>query len=372
MESPFYLIIPTLHIGGAEKRFLSLWLFVRKQQKAPVRLVLSESLLEHALRVPELQELARYRKEIHILNWKGGNYFELRKCLGAFYEARKKPAIGFHYVMSFPSFINHAPAKTLFSFTESALKNLNLRAQLLAWLNFIGADYVDILDPKVASQVKKVLKTKADRISQTRNSFVDTSAFQPVPIEEKKNWLVFLGRFIDVKQVIPFAQAIPAMHRLLTENHDLKGLKFFLLGHGAQEEKIRDIVNTASFKDIDIVIGFEPDPVRFLKYAKVFFSLQKNTNYPSKSLLEAMACHNIPLVTDVGTTRKIAHPDFSFYVPEDFTSDDLAKKTGEIFSLPASELEKKMKKARAFVQERFTLEKMAAYYLEIYQKMQNS
>ncbi len=372
MTTKVFLIIPTLHIGGAEKRFLSFWLYARINTPIRIGLVITPKLYDYACKVPELEEIRKYANEIHFLDWAGGSFLKLRSCLKQFYLTHDSPGILFHYVMSFPLFIHSNSDKTLFSFTESSLKNLNFKARLITWISFWEAKYLDILDPKVVIKIKRFLKSKENRIFQTSNSFVDSSAFMSAEVDKKKNWLVFLGRFVDVKQVIPFVRSIPSIYQLLIKTTDKDQLKFFILGHGNQEETIRQLISTPPYKDINITVGFEPNPAKIMKYAKVFYSLQKNTNYPSKSLLEALSCQNIPLVTDVGDTRKIAHPDFSFYVPENFTPQQIAKKTSEIFSLPPEELENRMKMARVFVQKHYTLEKMAEYYLGIYNSIQSS
>jgi glycosyltransferase involved in cell wall biosynthesis len=53
-----------------------------------------------------------------------------------------------------------------------------------------------------------------------------------------------------------------------------------------------------------------------LRDASIFLSLQQENNYPSQALLEAMACGCIPIVTDVGETRKIVNEDSGFLVTE--------------------------------------------------------
>jgi len=98
----------------------------------------------------------------------------------------------------------------------------------------------------------------------------------------------------------------------------------------------------------------------------VFFSLQMRNNYPSKSLLEGIAAGNIPLVTDVGTTRLIARPEFSYYVPENFSADDIAGELLQILSLDETTLQEKMTAARTFISNNFTIQTSAAYYINLY------
>jgi glycosyltransferase involved in cell wall biosynthesis len=178
---------------------------------------------------------------------------------------------------------------------------------------------------------------------------------------------VFAGRFAegDPKNAIRFVQAIPSIHRAAS-NAGVPALRFFLLGNGVLERDIRSILSHPDYRDIDITVRFEQSPDDVLKHSKVFVSIQKESNYPSKSLLEAIACGNLPVVTDVGETRLIAAPEFSEYVSGNVSSEDLAAAIVKLLSLDSANLSARIDFARAFIRQRFDISAHYQHYLRLY------
>ncbi len=70
-----------------------------------------------------------------------------------------------------------------------------------------------------------------------------------------------------------------------------------------------------------VKLGYYTDIKHVLRNSVIFLSLQKEENYPSQSLLEAMACKNAIIATDVGLTRKIVKKEFGELIK--FDKDDL-------------------------------------------------
>ena len=58
-------------------------------------------------------------------------------------------------------------------------------------------------------------------------------------------------------------------------------------------------------------------PYEVLAQTKIFLSLQKTNNYPSQSLLEAMASGCAIIATDVGETRRLLDETRSILIPYD-------------------------------------------------------
>ena len=273
-----------------------------------------------------------------------------------------------HFILSFPTYIfplKHA--NTVYSLTESSLGNVNIKGRILYLVNMLRAKYVDILDPVVYRNVCRYYFFKKNRIQFTPGSFTDTNVFKPEENYKKENWFVFLGRFFYVKQGIRLLQVTPLIcEKLRSSGFD--GFKFIFLGFGQQEQEMLNIVNSQAYKGLPIEIKTTNAPEDILEKSKVIFSLQLRNNYPSKSLLEGLAAGNIPLVTDVGTTRMIAKPGFSYYVPENFSANDIAAQLISILSLDEDAQQAKMKAARNFVINNFTIQASADYYAALYGK----
>jgi glycosyltransferase involved in cell wall biosynthesis len=134
---------------------------------------------------------------------------------------------------------------------------------------------------------------EAQKIQIAPGSFTDLTLCQPAPIKRKE--VVFAARFVDVKNPLLFAHAIPILLRHHPDAH------VWFLGNGPLETQIRQELNVAQH----VTIRFEPQPTRVLNHSSIFVSLQSQENYPSQSLLEAMACANAIVATDVGETWRL-------------------------------------------------------------------
>lgn len=367
-----YFIIPTGGIGGAEKRFIELWSYlVKDQREFDFKLIISEQLFIAVKDNKEIYDLLQpYENKLKTFS---ANFDDptvrFQKNLYGFICAHTTKDDILHFILSFPAYVLHLRHhRTLYSLTESSLKNVNFKGKILYMLNMLRSRYVDILDPVVYGQVKKVLFFKKDRIRLTPGSFTNTEIFQPAEHFEKENWFVFLGRFFYLKQVIRLLKAMPEIIERL-HSAGFKDFKFMFLGYGQQEKEMQEIISSPAYRGLPFEIKMTNRPQEILARSKVIFSLQLRNNYPSKSLLEGLAAGNIPLVTDVGSTRLIAKPEFSYYVSEEFSAGEIADQLISILSLDKDSLHKKIKAARQLILSNYSIKTSATYYHSIYRAL---
>jgi len=357
-----FLILSANHIGGAEKRFVGLWQLAHQHnEQILLYLVLTSELKKHFENQKAFKvSFHQYQTFICVFEYDNG-FSGFKNSIKKFITQNSSSEDVMHFVGDHP-LIHSSFRKQVYSITASSLKHYNIKGKLGQFLGVFISNHIDVLDPKVTKQLQRNFWFKSKRITQTSNSFCETEHYYPEP---KKDWLVFLGRFEKMKQFIPFINSLPLIHQQIKDLASSE-LHYYLLGHGAQELEGRELLKQQAFKNIPITISFVSDPSEILNKSKVFFSLQLYNNYPSKSLLEALSAGNLAVVTDNGNTRDIALPSFSYYVPEIFTSEQLAAEVVKIFRLAASELAQKQVIARNFVLENHTLEKMKSYYFNIY------
>jgi glycosyltransferase involved in cell wall biosynthesis len=79
---------------------------------------------------------------------------------------------------------------------------------------------------------------------------------------------------------------------------------FYFLGWGELQAQLETAVQEAGISDV-VTIRYEARPLQFLNQSSIFVSLQAVENYPSQSLIEAMACGNAIVATDVGETWRL-------------------------------------------------------------------
>lgn len=150
----------------------------------------------------------------------------------------------------------------------------------------------------------------AGKIAVPPGSVVDAEHFQPAPAKEP--WVVFAGRLVEEKNPLLFVEALPMVRRAVPD------ARFFLLGEGPLSQQVAEAVARLGLQPV-VDIGFAPDPAPLLGRARVFVSLQRQDNYPSQSLLEAMSAGLAVVATDVGLTWQLVDEETGLRVkPEPF------------------------------------------------------
>jgi glycosyltransferase involved in cell wall biosynthesis len=362
-ERNIFIIIPTGSIGGSEKRIIGFWLYALEHFPGKIRLILSADLFEKISKVEELKQIVNFRERIIFEQLDYMNIGAYTKTVNALIKKYVQRGDLLHFVSSYP-YLAHPSNKTIFSFTESSLSNVNYKGRIAYYLSFLRAAHVDVLDPIVYNRLSRSVFFK-NKISRTPNSFVDPALSLDIDFENKKNQVVQLGRFHKVKNIDKFISALPQVNNLLKQN-GIDDAEFLILGTGALEQDFKQMLSDPAFDDIRYKIFFSENPQVELRKSKIILSIQSNNNYPSKSLLEGIMCGNIPLVTDVGTTREIAGEEFSVFLNENFTPGDLAGKILEIFQLDKKSFRSKAEAGINFVKLHYTIEKMAEYYFNLY------
>lgn len=361
-----FIVLSTIHIGGAEKRFTGLWKSFQENANngITVKLVMNESLYQKLI---ESGEVNIDQKNIITANLSGKSFWQYRKNVKSILQAHATKGDIIHFVGLSPV-IKIKGTKQLLSITGTRLNVDGWINMALILASALYANAIDVLDPKVYATTKKIFFWKRKKIFRTSNSFCDVSVYTPLPLQQKKDWIVFLGRFDEVKQVEQILLALPYVYQQLQQIGN-KDYHFYILGHGTLETKLKQVLSNNEFQYLPITIRFQKDPWVIVNKSKVFLSLQLHNNYPSRSLLEAMAAGNIPVVTDVGQTRWIARQEFSYYLPEKFSKEDLAAALVEVFKLDAQQFEQKMTLARNLVLAEHDVSKMQAYFESIYQQV---
>lgn len=361
MTPPVFLCLPTLGLGGAEKRFAGLWRHLRGRGWDRLTLVVSSSAHELLAGLPELQPFPAEGVASFAATpqtWRRS----LRDHLAGLH--RREPRAVLHYVMVGPWEVQaFASPRTLHSQPAASLRLFNWKGRAMAWLAALSSSRVDVLDQGVYRQLTRGLPFKRGAFSLTPGSFVDLQHYRP--LFPKRDRLVFSGNFSAGKGIFRLLEALPeTVRRLRAEG--FAEAEFCLLGR--PEPRVDEWCRRHG-AELNVRTWFEPEPRRVLADARVCFSLQQENNYPSKALLEGLACGCLPIVTAVGTSEEIAPRDLAFYVPREFTPGQLAQACLEALRVAPAQVEERAAATRAFLQERFSLDAMADYYAFLYRQL---
>ncbi len=363
-----WIIIANEKLGGAEKRFTGIWegLVNRSDHGQKITLVLPPELYNIFSSSVEFKDsFDKYRNSILIHDfYYAAGAAAVRKNLRDFVYTHTQEGDTLHFIDAHPL---HAVKnrQVIFSVTQSSFKNLSVKGKTAQLLAIFHSQKTDVLDPGIYKFVKRLFFLKRKSISQTPGSFCNTELFKPVNPAGKKNWIVFTGRLEPVKQVINFVKAIPAVYAAVKGKEN--AFVFYIIGWGSLQAGIEDILKTEAYKNIPVVFEYKENVHEVMNQARYFVSLQLHNNYPSKSLIEAMAAGAIPVVTDTGQTRWLVKDEFGFFVHEDFTTGDLSKIFSQITQMPDSLLEKKAQLARDFILENYSITNSVNYFTGLYQ-----
>jgi glycosyltransferase involved in cell wall biosynthesis len=232
------------------------------------------------------REIEKYRKELGIKVFCG--VFSGILPL-VFYLGKEKPKAS----------IIFSDMDSWFSEVHSDMEKLWYRKYYSFNYALENSDITDFLSSFIyEGVVRRGVKVKNESVRIAKNSFIDLS--KCIPGEKKNFEIAFCSRLEPDKHPMHFLEAAKS---ILKEYPDIK---FHVLGEGSLVKEIRHYIESSKLSK-QINFRFHPNPPEIFKETSVIVSLQKNTNYPSQSLLEAMACGNAVIASDVGDTSLLVN-----------------------------------------------------------------
>ena len=321
-------------LGGAEKRYGRVFEMLVAQSSAPHKLVINRSmlnllqaagiLLQHEPYLIVLEPPFRRYAQSRGAHWSLRFLHPVMWLLDALWYAwqcwrvirRCKPEL-VHPLLagvdfSLPALLLHPQIRHIMSaysvpfesYRDKRILGIGLRTLVRHYVmqrcHAIDALSVSIRDDLVARGVD------GSKIQVAPCSFTDAALCQPAP--RKQKWVVFLGHFVGIKNPLLLAQAIP---KVVAQDSDVH---FYFLGEGYLQSRLEHLVQNLDIANY-VTIRFEPNPTQVLNQSSIFVSLQTGENYPSQSLLEAMACGNAIVATDVGETWRLVDEANGFRIP---------------------------------------------------------
>lgn len=183
------------------------------------------------------------------------------------------------------------------SVTNPSLRKM-VGARPALWLYRLALRRASVVDA-LTDSIRQTLTREGiadERIRVPAGSCVDTDRFRPAPA--KRRWVVFAGRLVPDKNPALFVEACAMVRPRLPD------ARFFVLGEGLLRSEIEALVRRHGLEAV-VEVGWTPHVGITLAEAMVYVSLQREENYPSQALLEAMACGAAIVATDVGLTWKL-------------------------------------------------------------------
>ncbi|MCX8080356.1 MAG: glycosyltransferase [Bacteroidia bacterium] len=165
-----------------------------------------------------------------------------------------------------------------------------------------------------------------------KSRFVDDSKFYPV--FPKKKIIVFASRLTNQKKPDWFVHAVKYLYDYNYET--IKEWKFELYGQGELKDEIDDLINSYNLSGF-LTLKHSPDLSEVFSTSACYVSTQDYENFPSLSMMEAMACGNAIIARNVGQTHYLLQENFNgYYLCED-SPEGLAKTILKFIQLPEEE-----------------------------------
>lgn len=216
-----------------------------------------------------------------------------------------------------------------------------------------NAEYIDLLYPAAENFIRDNTR---GRVFITPGTFTDLKIFKPA--NKEKIMVYAAARLEDSKNPILLVKSVNLCRDEIRKN----GYRVIVLGDGEYKEYLKSYIRENDLSDIVVLAEYQKTS-KYLPSAEVFFSLQKNENYPSQSLAEAVACGCYSIITDVGDSRKCATEQFASFVEE--TDAAVAMAIIKYFSMGEDEKRNIINSAREFALQNYSIDKIKDYYMSL-------
>jgi glycosyltransferase involved in cell wall biosynthesis len=389
------------YIGGAEKRYLYLFNYISKQRK-DYYLVINRKLYANIKKnnvldsyenvriltlfgesIQEVENSSNISEQEKLIRTGRKNISKLRSYIGRRKMFIKSIVIWLSFVFEFRKILKELRSKIVYtawtggmlawplkyffkfklvySYSDSTVEITSRKLYEIFgysdhWI-LKHADKIDFLSPAIVDLFKRNIGyIKDSRFTISPNSFIDYKLY--FSDRQKENNVVFLSRLYSNKNPILFLQSAKVFSEKYPDYHKIK---FYIIGEGELEETSKEFIHDNNLINT-YFIGKTLVPWNYLRKSRVFVSIQQINNYPSQALLEAMACENAIIASDVGETRLLVTENVGILVKLDPVS--IADAINKLF-ITNGLIEKLGGNARRKVLQEQSVEKYAEYFYSI-------
>jgi glycosyltransferase involved in cell wall biosynthesis len=223
-----------------------------------------------------------------------------------------------------------------------------------------NSDIIDFLSPYILEGVKaKGVKIKEGSAYVSKSSFID---YSKCSVSDKNKFEVaFCSRLEPDKNPMLYLEAAKEILKKYSD------VKFHILGEGTLVREIKEFIDSNNLSS-SINFQFHKNPPDIIKNTTVFVSIQNNTNYPSQSVLEAMACGNAIIASSRGDTGLFINNSNGILI--ELNKNELISAIEQFIIDP--ELAKKMGlNGRDMAMKTHTIENFSVYLLELIEEANN-
>lgn len=319
---PKYIVMLSDDIGGSEKRFFDIYCAL--VERDPTVHFVAPGMLLDKLSLPSANSaVCRNIVRLEILTWSVINV--VRALYPLIRRAPKGSA--FHYPLNQLLFLHllrgHRLSMSMCDCTHSPFDNQKNKHDYLIILALHLACKVDVLSPTVYYELQQKLSSVlVDKISLTpQGTYVNPHVYHVA--ENKRCEVIFLSRLEEQKGITDWLELLPDVWSRMKSCSWAEAVNFLICGDGSLGEMTAR--RTAELRSDGIPVSFlgMVSPVDVFAEARVVLSLQRQTNFPSRVVGEALLSGCSVVIRDNGDSRQFGNMEGIVYVPDPLESNTL-------------------------------------------------
>lgn len=193
------------------------------------------------------------------------------------------------------------------------IETYGLLRYLFKQLNLLALKKTDLITTK-GSIVNSYLDRYAIPSSKIMvyNGSIDFKKFSFNPLTSKDIDILFVGTFRNLKGPDRVLHIISALKK------DFSELKAYLVGQGYLFDECKRLSSVLGISENIVFTGHTDNPSGYFQKSKIFVLPSRSEGLPT-SMLEAMACGCVPVVSNVGNIRDAARHKVNAFLVDDFS-----------------------------------------------------
>lgn len=256
--------------------------------------------------------------------------------------------------------------KTKFIYSEHNLVTFYSKYNYyLSGLTYGFFDCVIFVSQEVGEIIKKVQKGWFYKTKKgvTILNGIDTAKFSNAHrLQERKDRLTvgLVARFRPQKRVDKWVEVAAAIRKISTN------VDFLMVGDGPDDEMLRQKIKEHHLENIIQLPGQLSDTVKAYQQIDIFLLTSDFEGLPL-ALMEAMSSGAVPVISNVGGIKQLQFHDFGFKYDE-FDAPAIAEKIVDYLN-NQDKFNKESFNARAFIEEKYSLNKQVDEVLDLYNNL---
>lgn len=183
-----------------------------------------------------------------------------------------------------------------------------------------------------------------------------------LPSSSKKSTIK--PQLVTVSRLAPIKN-LDALLKVVEHIHGTTPLQLHVVGDGPEKERLMQLTNTLGIANAVTFHGFNDNPKAILLKSDIFLLLSFSEGL-GNSILEALACGLLCIVTKVGGTTEIIEHGVNGWLINPYNETEIAEQLEKVLQLPEADKDRIRQQARKTIEDKFSAERHRENLLDLY------